>query len=197
MKLKFFGPWGEERTREQNINIPYNFLPEKTLEYTASAGIVEDSLASRFSRARISYGLSRNITVGGGAEYLSSVTSQPFMPFVNASVKITNNMLVSGEYAHGVRATGTFSYRLPSNMQLDINYTWYDKEQKAIFYNYREERRATLTIPLRLGKFSTFKQDFSQSDSTPFIKIYHRGMAHNGIRVRSQYQPDYLCPVHR
>jgi len=158
VKLKFFGPWGEERTREQNINIPYNFLPEKTLEYTASAGIVEDSLASRFSRARISYGLSRNITVGGGAEYLSSVTSQPFMPFVNASVKITNNMLVSGEYAHGVRATGTFSYRLPSNMQLDINYTWYDKEQKAIFYNYREERRATLTIPLRLGKFSTFNR---------------------------------------
>jgi len=32
VKLKFFGPWGEERTREQNINIPYNFLPAKTLE---------------------------------------------------------------------------------------------------------------------------------------------------------------------
>jgi hypothetical protein len=158
VRLKFFGPWGEERTREQNINIPYNFLPEKTLEYTASAGIVEDSLASRFSRANISYGLSRNITIGGGAEYLSSITSQPFMPFVNASLKITNNMLVYGEYAHGVRTKGTFSYRLPSNMQLEINYTWYDKEQKAIFYNYREERRATLTVPLRLGKFSTFNR---------------------------------------
>jgi len=158
VKLKFFGPWGEERTREQNINIPYNFLPEKTLEYTASAGIVEDSMASRFSRARISYGLSRNITIGGGAEYLSSVTSQPFMPFVNASVKITNNILVSGEYAHGVRATSTLSYRLPSNMQLDINYTWYDKEQKAIFYNYREERKASLTVPLKLGKVSAFNR---------------------------------------
>ena len=52
VKLKFFGPWGEERTREQNINIPFNFLPEKTLEYTVSAGIVEDSLRSRFSRAK-------------------------------------------------------------------------------------------------------------------------------------------------
>ena len=50
VKLKFYGPWGEER-KEQNINIPFTFLPVKTLEYTASAGIVEDSVQSRFSRA--------------------------------------------------------------------------------------------------------------------------------------------------
>ena len=44
VKLRFFGPWGEERIREQNISIPFNFMPVNTLEYTASAGIVEDSL---------------------------------------------------------------------------------------------------------------------------------------------------------
>ena len=59
VKLKFFGPWGEERIREQNIIIPYNFLPEKTLEYTISAGIVEDTLRSRFSRASVNYGATR------------------------------------------------------------------------------------------------------------------------------------------
>ncbi len=158
VKLKFFGPWGEERTREQNINIPYNFLPEKTLEYTLSAGIVEDSTASRFSRATVGYGVSRNLTVGGGAEYLSSVSDQPFMPFLNASYRLANNILVSGEYAPGVRAKGTLSYRLPSNIQFDLDYTWYDKEQKAILYNYREERKASLLIPLRIGKFSSFNR---------------------------------------
>ncbi len=158
VKLKFFGPWGEERTREQNINIPYNFLPEKTLEYTLSAGIVEDSSASRFSRASINYGLSRNMTVGGGAEYLSSIAEQPFMPFLNASLRLANNILVSGEYAPGVRAKGTLSYRLPSNIQFDLDYTWYDKEQKAILYNYREERKASLLIPLRIGKFASFNR---------------------------------------
>jgi hypothetical protein len=158
VKLKFFGPWGEERVREQNINIPYNFLPEKTLEYTLSAGIVEDTLRSRFSRASVNYGATRNLTIGGGAEYLSSVISQPFMPYIDASLRIVNNLLLSGEYAFGVRAKGTLSYRLPSNLQLDLNYTWYDKEQKAIFYNYREERKATLSVPLRIGKLSTFQR---------------------------------------
>ncbi len=156
--LKFFGPWGEERVREQNINIPYNFLPEKTVEYVVSAGIVEDTIKSRFSRASINYGATRSLTVGGGAEYLSSVRSQPLMPFVNASLRVTNNLLLSGEYDYGVRTKGTLSYRMPSNLQLDLNYTWYDKDQKAILYNYREERKVTLTVPFTLWKVPTFQR---------------------------------------
>jgi len=158
IKLKFYGPWGEERTREQNISIPYYFLPEKTFEYTLSAGIVEDTSASRFSKFSLNYGASKNLTVGGGAEYLSSIESQPFMPYVNASLRVTSNLLLSGEYAPGVRSRGTLSYRLPSNLQLDLNYTLYDKDQKAIFYNYREERKATLSVPLKIGKFSSFQR---------------------------------------
>ncbi len=158
VKLKFYGPWGEERIREQNISIPFNFLPVGTFEYTASAGIVEDSVGSRFSRANFNYGVTRSLTVGGGVEYLSSVISGPTMPFFNASLRITNNILLAGEYTYSVRAKGTFSYRMPGNAQLDLNYTWYNKDQKAIFYNYREERRAVLSIPVKLGKFSTYQR---------------------------------------
>lgn len=158
VKLRFFGPWGEERTREQNINIPFNFLPEKTLEYTVSAGMVEDSLRSRYSRANINYGLTRSLTLGGGIEYLSSIISNPAMPYINASLRITNNLLLSGEYTFKVRAKGTLSFMLPSNLQLDLNYTWYDKNQKAINYNYSEERKATISMPLKIAKFSTYQR---------------------------------------
>lgn len=158
VRLKFYGPWGEERTREQNIAIPYNFLPHKEFEYTVSAGLVEDTLWSRYSRASVSYGATRFLTLGGGAEYLSSVTSGPLMPFVNASLRITNNLLLSGEYAYGVRSKGTLTWRLPSNMQLDLSYSRYDKEQKAINYNYLEERRASLSLPLRIKKFSAYSR---------------------------------------
>jgi cell division protein FtsN len=158
VKLKFFGPWGEERTREKNINIPFNFLPPKTMEYNVSAGIVEDTLKSRFSRASVSYGVTRSLTVGGGAEYLSSLPSNPLMPYFNASLRLTNNLLLTGEYTLGIRARGTLTYRLPSNLQFDLNYTWYDKDQKAIFYNYREERKATVSMPLKIGKLSSYQR---------------------------------------
>mgnify|MGYP001354262487 CR=1 FL=1 len=158
VKLKFYGPWGEERTREQNIAIPYNFLPHKEFEYTLSAGVVEDTLWSRYSRASVSYGATRFLTLGGGAEYLSSVTTGPLMPFVNASLRISNNLLLSGEYAYGVRSKGTLTYRLPSNMQLDLSYTRYDRDQKAINYNYLEERRAALSLPMRIKKFTAYSR---------------------------------------
>ena len=41
VKLKFYGPWGEERIKEQNMSIPFNFLPPKEFEYNLSGGLVE------------------------------------------------------------------------------------------------------------------------------------------------------------
>jgi cell division protein FtsN len=158
VKLKFYGPWGEERTREQSLSIPYNFIPHREFEYMVSAGVVEDSLWSRFSRASISYGATRFLTLGGGAEYLSSVSSGPLMPFVNASVRLPGNVLVSGEYTYGVRARGTLAYRLPSNIQLDLDFIRYDREQEAISFNYLEERKASLSIPVRVKKFSAYSR---------------------------------------
>ncbi|MCK7531375.1 MAG: hypothetical protein MZV63_10225 [Marinilabiliales bacterium] len=149
-KAQIFQSLGR-RVREQNINIPFNFLPVKTLEYTASAGIVEDSIGSRFSRANVNYGVTRSLTIGAGVEYLSSVLSGPAMPFVNTSIRITNNLLLSGEYTYGVGAKGTFSYRLPSNIQLDLYYTWYDKNQKAISYNTWKKERQYWQFPFVLA----------------------------------------------
>lgn len=155
---KFYGPWGEERSKEHNISIPFTLLPEKTFEYTTSAGIVEDSLHTVFARGSAGYGLSRSITVGGGLEFLSSLPNSGAMPFVNATAKLSPNMLLSGEYTYGVRTKASFSYRMPSNIQLSLNYVLYDKEQKAINNKYREERKLLLFVPFTRGKFSFFNR---------------------------------------
>ena len=156
IKLRFFGPWGEEQSREQSFSIPLNFLPKNELEYTVSAGTVEDGLNSRFSRASFNYGLDRRLTLGGGVEYLSSVAIGNYMPFVNVSLTLFSNLLFSGEYTHGVRYKGLLSCRLPSNLQLELNYIRYKKGQTAIRYNYQEERKAILTMPFRLKNFNAF-----------------------------------------
>jgi cell division protein FtsN len=156
--LKFYGPWGEERTKEQNISIPFNFLPQGELQYTASAGFVEDSLGSKFSRTIVNYGLTSRLTMGAGTEYLSSVKSGALMPFVNASLRLASSLLLSGEYTYGVRKKGILSYRFPSNLQFEIYYTKYEPNQKAINYNYLEERKAVVAIPIRTKSFSAFSR---------------------------------------
>jgi hypothetical protein len=158
IQLKFFGPWGEESVREQNINIPYNFIPEGKFEYQVSAGMVEDSSFSKFSRVSMNYGLSRRITIGTGFEYFSHLSDNPFMPYVKGSWSMFNNLLISADYTHNVRSTGTLSYRTRNNAQIELNYTKYVKDQRAIFYNYLEERKASISLPLRIKKFSAYNR---------------------------------------
>lgn len=158
INLRFYGPWGEERIEERFINIPYNFVPENELEYTLSAGVVEDENNRRFSRFNLNYGLNNSMTVGGGVEYLSQVTSGEFMPFVNSSIRVASGLLFSGEYMYGVKGEGILSYRSPGNLQVDLNYAKYHEDQTAINYNYLEERKISLSAPIRHRNFSMFSR---------------------------------------
>ena len=156
VKLRFYGPYGEEMSSQKNISIPFNFLPARDLEYTVSGGMVEDTSGSRFARANINYGLSRRLTIGGGVEYLSSVTSGNTMPFLNFSLRLGSSLLFNGEYTYGVRWKGIMSYKLPFDLQIDLNYTKYVRGQTAINYNYLEERKAILSYPIRGKNFSAY-----------------------------------------
>ncbi|MGA8854780.1 MAG: hypothetical protein WB492_11445 [Christiangramia sp.] len=158
VKLKFYGPYGEERVEERFINIPYNFAPNNELEYTLSAGIVENDDLDQFSRINFNYGLSNSITIGGGAEYLSGVTSGEVMPFINSSIRFASNFLFTGEYMYGVKSEGLLSYRTPGNLQVDLNYIRYDKDQTAINFNYLEERKVSFSAPIRTKNFSMFSR---------------------------------------
>jgi hypothetical protein len=71
------------------------------------------------------------------------------MPFTTASVRLAPNLLMSMEYAHGVRSKGILSYRMPHSGQLELNYIKYAKDQKALFYNYVDERKLIYSIPFQ------------------------------------------------
>ncbi|MEP7277366.1 MAG: hypothetical protein ABI813_01875 [Bacteroidota bacterium] len=158
VKIRFYSPWGEERTSEQNIAIPFNFLPLHEFQYTATAGMVEDTLNSKFGRIETNYGFSNCLTVGTGMEYLSSVTSGKAMPFVNASLRLTSQLLFSGEYTYGVRSKFVGSYHLQSDLQIEVNYTRYKEGQTAINNTFKEERKAIVSYPFRSKKFTLFSK---------------------------------------
>lgn len=156
--LRYHGLWGEEQVSTKEFNIPYMFLPVNALEYTVSSGIVEDGERSLFSQARINYGLLRNVTVGGGLEYLSSVSQGKYIPFLNTSIRMAPNLIVSGEYASGVRSTGKLSYFSPSRLRFELNHTQYEQAQEAVRYAYTKETEAIVGLPFRLFNASFVSQ---------------------------------------
>jgi hypothetical protein len=158
VKLKFYGSWGEERTREESITIPFNFLPVNQFEYKLSAGVLNDDTKSRYSRADLNYGFNKRITFGGGVEYLSSVSSGRTMPFINASARLSSNMFLSAERTYGVRSKGVFTYHHPSNLQVELDYIKYDEGQTAIQCNYLQEKKAIVSVPFHSNKFNAFSR---------------------------------------
>jgi hypothetical protein len=158
VSLRYYGPWGEEKSTTSQIQIPFTFMPKNELEYTLSAGTIEDNLNVSFYRSSFNYGLTNKVTIGGGYEFLSSITSGKSIPFVNTSFSLARNFLFTGEYAIGVKAKGLLTYRLPSNLMIELSYTKFDKNQKAIYYNYREELRGSFSLPLRFRNISLYSR---------------------------------------
>jgi len=155
VKLRYYGPWGEEQSIDQNLAIPFNFLPQHHLEYNVSAGIVEDNEKSRFSRTQVNYGVSNRFTIGCGMEYLSSV-SDKVMPFLKFSYRVGSGLLITGEHINKVRTSGLISFRFPSNLKIEMNYLRYEKDQKAIRVNYLEEKKLIISRPFHGSNYSLF-----------------------------------------
>jgi hypothetical protein len=159
IRLRFYGPWGEERFQQENLTIPFNFLPKHEFEYSATAGVVEDTVHSKLGRVQGNYGLTSGITAGGGVEYLSTISNgKTVMPFVTTSIRLAPTLLFAGEYTYGVRARGIMDYRTKSSYQFELDYTKYDKDQKAIIYNWREERKFIVSKPFAGKNFVFFNR---------------------------------------
>lgn len=156
VRLKFYGPYGEVRSKEENITVPYTFLPPGELEYTASAGLVEDDSATQFSKAAFGYGVSKKLTIGAGTEYLTSVSSGHTMPYITATTRVGTSLLFNGEYTHTVRTRGGISYRFPSNLMFDALYTKYADGQKAVNTGATEERKLSVSTPVKGLRFTAF-----------------------------------------
>ncbi len=156
ISLKFYGPWGEERVKEQTITVPYNFLPAGTVVYNVTGGVLTDTVNGIFSRAETMAGISRSFTIGGGVEFYSALNENPAMPFISGTARLFQNLMIKAEYTHGVKTQGLLSYRLPSSLSFEIDYTKYEPGQKAISFNYLEERKASLSVPFLVWKVKSF-----------------------------------------
>jgi hypothetical protein len=156
LKTRMIGPLGEIREKIENTDIPFNFLPKGELEYTSTEGIIENRPNTKFSRTNINYGVNRRMSIGGGYEYFFSPGVENSLPFIGSSLSILKNLLLSGEYVLGTRLKSSLSYHLPSNFQLNMNYTGYVAGQKAILNPPIQQRGISIAVPLRIKRFSTY-----------------------------------------
>ncbi|SDH93112.1 hypothetical protein SAMN04488062_1187 [Flavobacterium omnivorum] len=152
--LRYYGPWGEEQFFSNQFVVPALFLPKKEIEYTISSGIIEDGRGSIFTNAKVNYGLSNYITLGGGLEYISSLESNKSIPFLNSSFRLSSQLFLTASYYSKVLYDLNLNYTTPKNLRFDFDYIKYDKNQEAVRFNYSEMRKASISMPIRSSFFS-------------------------------------------
>lgn len=158
IKLVFVGPWGEERIHEKEVRIPFGFVPKGTFEYTVTGGKLMDDSNGYLLKGEFDYGLGQRITMGGGIEHLSKGNGGKPVPFTTASLRLGPGFILSGNHYFGVRSQFGLNYELPFDVQLQIDYTKFQKGQKAIFHNYREQGKMSLYIPFNTKKFTSLNR---------------------------------------
>ena len=184
LTLKFYGPLGEVREEERIENNPYTIVPIKKLEYSLTAGIVQDTLKSRFGKMTFNYGITRSLTIAGALEYLSSNTTQPIKPIVSATFRPFSAVLLNVDYMHEESIIGLLNYYITNSAFLNINYIHSTQANNSAMSNQLGVKLAT---PFKNKFFSgftriSFKQnifkefnynsiDLSVSSSVNKIKI--------------------------
>lgn len=188
LKLKFYGPLGEERTEERTMNIPFSIMPNHEFEYGLSAGIIQDSSSSRFGRGEFNYGANDFLTLGGGLEYLSSIPNGAFIPFAKATIQPYSKLTLNMEYAFGVKMRGVLDYYFWKDALVEVDYIKYVDGQLATRFNANEERKVKLSIPFRYRKIIGFsKFDYTQfvyktlnyNQSSVIVSVYYKQFSAN------------------
>lgn len=125
VKLRFHGPYGEVRYQTVELKIPYTFLPPGNIEYTLSGGtsFLHPKLKNSMGTLDLKLGVSTAITAGGGVRYKRDEFGKPqYTPYGSTSIKLTNSLLLGGEYYHGAGVRGNLDFTGPIGITAQVGY---------------------------------------------------------------------------
>ncbi|MGV8018454.1 MAG: hypothetical protein AB2L26_09795 [Ignavibacteria bacterium] len=145
--LKYYGTAGEIHTEERVIQVPFNFLPEKTVEYNITGGTLKSGNHSLFSESSVSWGINKILTSGAGMLYLNEPDVKKFYPYANTSVRILDNLIFSADYYHALKGSANLSLLLPSQIYTTFSYIRYGANE---FFNpskFSDEQNVSAFVP--------------------------------------------------
>ena len=145
LKLKFYGPLGEERTEERTKNTPYRFTPFKALAYSLTSGIVQNTKNTYYSRLILDYGITNTLTITGGLEYLSAKPNNIFVPFAKISFQPISKLILNLDYLNQENFNGLLNYYITSSTFLEIDYS----KRKIAQSNKVERIKLQLSTPFK------------------------------------------------
>lgn len=148
VRLKHYGPYGQERIVDQQLQVPFTFVPEGTAEYTIAGGVLIDRGNDRILGGEVAYGWTKDITVGGGAYYIEDDLQKPWAPLATTSFRLHPNVMVSGKYVHDVESRVVANYFDKTGFRLEAAWARFPNMTRFFPRSLKEERKLSFGTPL-------------------------------------------------
>lgn len=150
IKIKFYGPSGEEKVMERVIQSPYSFLPPGKFEYYLSGGKLRYGDEDEVAEGTLNWGISNRLTVGTSLSYINRDIKGRFYPGLNVSYKIFNNLILSSSFIQNNKGRISANLLLPSQISADFSYIRYASNPFFNPLNYYEEKNYNIFVPFNI-----------------------------------------------
>ncbi|NOY05116.1 MAG: OmpA family protein [Chlorobi bacterium] len=201
VKLKLYGPNGEEEIREQYIEIPAAQLPTREYEYTVKAGVLSQFDRERIGQVSARWGLGPRITAGGGVSILNDQDRYLVSPVLTTSIRIMDDLIFSGAYVRDISARGKLRFASASQFYAGLEYNRYFRNDVLYLGIRREDKRMYLgyRLPTYISKNPLYL-NFSLNEYT---YEYNKSLVGNvnsqvyflGLRTQFQTQVGWSGPI--
>lgn len=162
IRVKAFGPTGEERHDLQRIQIPFNLLAPGEMRYNVHGGLARNS-RRWMTQGDIGYGISERVTVtagvdvtprfeaiGSGGPTLDRVVVQKPLPYAGVTSRIGTHYLAGLDVTPGGYSRVSFSGFLPSHASLEVQGIRFARASSHLMDGRRNMVRAGGFIPLEI-----------------------------------------------
>ncbi len=151
VQLRYYGPNGQFREEDRRIQIPFTFNPAGQVNYTVSAGKLNNTDENFFS-ANVVAGLTNWMTDKVGMDYVADTSfSQPLF-YNSLSLRFSPEYMLSFDAAPLAYYSSTFNALYASQTAFDLTYTKYQNNLLYNPSNKTQEALADLYVPFTVGK---------------------------------------------
>lgn len=124
-------PDGRRLTESRQLQVPFVFLPAGHVSYQLQGGLTEtgfgpDERDQLVGHGNVGVGLTRWLTVRGGAEYDNRLGNHEMLYYGAASARLFGNMLLNADVLPGYYYRSQLSYTSYTTRSLNIDHTWFD-----------------------------------------------------------------------
>lgn len=156
VSIHIYTPTGQTNIIDRQIEVPYTFLPQGTLQYQVQAGVPEnksDSLSSSaiISHGNVGYGLTNWLTAKVGADYIKN-DPKPRDPFYYSSVsaRIASQYLLNIDIAPQAFYRFIGSVNFASNRSFSFAYTNYTGISAFNARGITEDFEGNIFLPFKI-----------------------------------------------